>query len=92
MTNLTPAEAHAAAEFAAAISSRDYRAAANLITNVTNAGDIELAALLLQGVIDAGVEAVEQMASQRTVSVTQTFDTIPAGATVVGYQSRRSGR
>lgn len=89
---MTNADQHTAMEFAAAVSRNDYRAAADIITNVTNAGDPDLAALLLEGVISAGVEAVEKMARSRTVSVTQTMGTVPKGATVIGYSSDRLGR
>ena len=81
---MTNADQQTAAEFAAVISRHDYRAAADIITNVTNAGDRELAAMLLEGVISAGVEAVERMARSRTVQVTQTITDVPKGATVIG--------
>jgi hypothetical protein len=89
---MTNADQQAAVMFAAAVSRRDFRAAAELITNITNAGDPDLAALLLQGVIDAGVEAVEEMARTRTISVTQTIKDVPAGTTVIGFRADRLGR
>jgi hypothetical protein len=85
------ADQQTAVEFAAAVSRGDYRAAVDIITNVTNAGDRELAALLLEGVIAAGVEAVEKMARSRTVSVTQTITEVPKGATVIGFRADRIG-
>jgi hypothetical protein len=87
---MSSADQQTAAAFAAAISRHDFRTAADIITNVTNAGERELAALLLEGVISAGVEAVERMAASRTVSVTQAFTEVPKGATVIGYSSRRT--
>ena len=89
---MTHTDQQTAVEFAAAVSRNDYRAAADIIADVSNAGDRELAALLLEGVITAGVEAVEKMTRSQTVSVTQTITEVPAGATVIGYSTRRVGR
>ncbi len=90
--DLNPAEARTAADFADAIRRGDYPAAVTLLTNVTNAGDIHLAAALLQSLVEAGAEAVAAMAKRRrSVSVTQTFTDIPKGATVIGYKGGSIG-
>ena len=87
--NLSAAEAATATEFAAALTRRDYRAAVTILTNVTNAGGGELAATMLQSLVEAGTDAVAKMAERRTVTVTQKIGTVPAGATVIGYQGGR---
>jgi methylmalonyl-CoA mutase cobalamin-binding subunit len=87
MPELSSTDKNVAGEFAAAITRRDFRTAAVIISTVTNAGETELAAQLLEAVIDAGVEAIQAMAG-RSVTVNQTIGAVPEGATVVGFRGR----
>lgn len=87
----TDPEQRAAWDFSAALTTGDYLAAVRVLQNIANAGDIETAALLLEGALGAGVEAVRRMSAETTgpVVVTQRVATVERGATMIGYTDRR---
>lgn len=91
MTDYSPADKQVALDFAASVNLHDYLAAVQALANVFNAGNGQLAAELLGGLVEAGVTAVEERAG-RSVTVTQTIGVVPEGASVVGFKGGRIGR
>jgi hypothetical protein len=80
-----------AARFAAAMTVRDYRDAALIITECVAAGDVDLAALLLEGTLSAAMDAIQIAATSPVITISQTVGDVPAGTTRVGFRADRIG-
>ncbi len=75
-----------AARFAAALTGRDYHTAALVIAECVNAGDADLAALLLEGTLSAAMEAIQAAASAQPVTISQNVGEVPPETTVIGFR------
>ncbi len=94
MTQPTPPtdpQQRAAWDFSAALVAGDYAAAVRVLQDRANAGDVEIAATLLEGALAAGLEAIRRMPAAGTVIVSQVTGTVEAGATRIGVQVDRIG-